>query len=377
MPDETAPATLPAPAARLAALDLFRGATVAAMLFVNNPGDWGHILGPFGHAEWHGWTVTDLIFPFFLFIVGTSGVLSLEKRRAAGAGDLDLARHAAVRGMTIVLVGWAMAWYPFGLDRLQRLRIPGVLPRIGVVYVLGTCLVLLFRRRRAWMVLTAAAVLVAAHTFLLTGLGFDLTREGNVQRFVDLALLKGHLWKKDWDPEGIVSTLSATATMLTGTLAGFWLKSDRPLGRKVTGLVLLGLLAVAAGEFWGQSMPVNKNLWTGSYVLLSSGFAAASLGLSILLVDGMGLLRPPGFLYTFGTNPMLAFVLSGLGAKTLGLVKVAGAAGPVSLHQFLFRGSLGRLSNPVLASHLWALAVIVVWYLVLRVCERRGWYWKV
>ncbi len=369
----------PAPCGeRLAALDLFRGATVAAMLFVNNPGDWGHLLRPFGHAEWHGWTPTDLIFPFFLFIVGTSGVLSLEKRRAAGASDRELARHAAVRGMMIVLVGWAMAWFPFTPERLTRLRIPGVLPRIGAVYLLGTCLVLLFRKRRAWMVLLAAAVLLSVHTFLLTGLGFDLTREGNVQRFVDLALLKGHLWKRDWDPEGIVSTLSAVATLLTGTLAGFWLKSDRPLGRRVTGLVLCGLAAAAAGELWGLSLPVNKNLWTGSYVLLTSGFAAASLGLSILLVDGMGLVKPPGFFYTFGTNPLLAFVLSGLGTKTLGLVKWAGAGGATtSLHSFLYRGSFGRLPSPVLASHLWAVAVVVLWYLVLRAFERRGWYWKV
>lgn len=371
--DDTAPRT-----ERLAALDLFRGATVAAMLFVNNPGDWSHILAPFDHAEWHGWTPTDLIFPFFLFIVGTSGVLSLEKRRAAGASERDLARHVAVRGMTIVLVGWAMAWYPFTLERLLRLRIPGVLPRIGIVYVIGTCLVLLFRKRRVEMVLLAVAVLLGVHTFLLTGMSFDLTREGNVQRFVDLALLKGHLWKKDWDPEGIVSTLSAVATMLTGTLVGFWLKSDRPLGRKITGLLLGGLVSAAAGQLWGLSLPVNKNLWTGSYVLLTSGLAAASLGLAVLLVDVVRVARPPGFFYTFGTNPLLAFVLSGLGAKTLGLIKwTAAGGGAVSLHTFLFRGSFGRLGNPYLASHLWAALVIVVWYLVLRVCERRGWYWKV
>jgi predicted acyltransferase len=282
--------------------------------------------------------------------------------------------------MTIVLVGWAMAWYPFTPERLLRLRVPGVLPRIGIVYVIGTCLVLLFRNRRVEMVLLAVAILLGVHTFLLTGpvFGFDLTREGNIQRFVDLALLKDHLWKKDWDPEGIVSTLSAAATMLTGTLVGFWLKSDRPLGRKITGLLLGGLVSVGAGQLWGLSLPINKNLWTGSYVLLSSGLAAASLGLAVLLVDVVRVVRPPGFFYTFGTNPLLAFVLSGLGAKTLGLIKwTAAGAGTVSLHTFLFKGSFGRLGNPYLASHLWAALVIVVWYLVLHVCEKRGWYWKV
>ena len=135
---------------RLAALDLFRGLTVVGMIFVNNPGDWAHLYWPFDHAEWHGWTPTDLIFPWFLFIVGVAGVFSLEKRMAQGADRLDLARHAFRRGMTIVLVGWLMAFYPFVpfFERLSRLRIPGVLPRIGVVFVLGTWIVLAVWKRR-------------------------------------------------------------------------------------------------------------------------------------------------------------------------------------------------------------------------------------
>ena len=135
---------------RLAALDLFRGLTVVGMIFVNNPGDWAHLYWPFDHAEWNGWTPTDLIFPWFLFIVGVAGVFSLEKRMEKGADRLDLARHAFRRGMTIVLVGWLMAFYPFVpfLERLGRLRVPGVLPRIGVVFVLGTWIVLVVWRRR-------------------------------------------------------------------------------------------------------------------------------------------------------------------------------------------------------------------------------------
>ena len=166
--------------------------------------------------------------------------------------------------------------------------------------------------------------------------------------------------------------------MLSGTLVGYWLKSDRPLGRKISGLVLGGLAVAAAGHLWGLSLPVNKNLWTGSYVLLTSGLASFSLGLALLLVDVLKLLQPPGFFYTFGTNPLVAFVLSGLGAKTLGLIKWTTAAGTTtSLHAFLYRGSFGKLPDPTVASHGWALAVIGLWYLVLRVFERRGWYWKV
>lgn len=348
------------------------------MIFVNNPGDWGHLYWPFDHAEWHGWTPTDLIFPFFLFIVGTAGVLSLEKRRASGASEGRLARHVFTRGMTIVLVGWAMAWYPFGLDRLLHLRIPGVLARIGVVYILGTWLVLALPRSRWVPVALAAAVLLGLHTFLLTGLGYDLTRAGNIQTAVDMALLTGHTWKKDWDPEGIVSTLTAVATMLTGTLAGFLLKAEKPLGRKVWELVGWGALAVAAGLAWGCLLPINKNLWTGSYVLLTSGFAALFLGISLWVVDGRGVRRPFAFFLTFGRNPLLVFVLSGLLAKTLGLIKWVGPAGKtVSLQGFLYHGGFGWIPNPTVASHAWAVATLVVWWGAMKEFERRGWYWKV
>ena len=171
------------------------------MLFVNNPGSWKWVLPPFGHAEWHGCTPTDLVFPFFLFIVGSASVLSLGKRAAEGAGRAELARHAVRRGATIVLVGWALAAFPFTLERLARLRIPGVLPRIGVVYALGALLLLAApARRKAAFLAGAAALLLALHTALLFLPGYDLTMEGNLQTAIDLALLKGHLWKPAWDP---------------------------------------------------------------------------------------------------------------------------------------------------------------------------------
>ncbi len=367
-----------APATRLVALDLFRGLTVAGMLFVNNPGDWGHLLPPFDHAEWHGLTPTDLIYPFFLFIVGTAGVLSLERRAAGGASRGDLVRHAVIRGLTIVLVGWLMAWYPFGWARLMRLRIPGVLPRIGVVYALGTAAVLLLgQRRRALKVALVAAACLALHTAILCLPGYDLTREGNVARAVDLALLKGHTWKKDWDPEGIVSTLTAVATMLTGTLAGYALRLSGALRRRIDVLLYSGAATVALGWLWSRWLPLNKNLWTGSYVVLTSGLAAASLAVCLWFVDVKGWRAGTGFFVTYGRNPLLAFVLSGLLAKTLGLVKVGSGAEAASLHRVIYRAGFSWIPDPTVASHTFAVAVVVFWYLVLKVCERRGWYWKV
>jgi len=374
------PANVGVPGGRLAALDLFRGATVAAMLFVNNPGSWAHVLPPFGHAEWHGCTPTDLVFPFFLFIVGAASVLSLGKRAAQGAGRGGLARHAVRRGATIVLVGWALAAFPFTLERLLRLRIPGVLPRIGLVYALGALLLLAApAKRRAAFLAAAAALLVALHTALLFLPGYDLTLEGNLQTAIDVALMKGHLWKPAWDPEGVLSTLTALATMLTGALAGLLLTSRATLPRRLAALGAAGATGVAGGLLWqALGLPLNKGLWTGSYVLFSSGAACLALLAALAVVDLLGVKRPFAPLFTFGTNPLLAFVLSGLLAKLLGLVKVTGEGGrAVSLHRLLFEEVFSYAGNPYIASHLQALAVLAVCWAALRLCEKRGWYWKV
>lgn len=350
------------------------------MLFVNDPGSWKWVLPPFGHAEWHGCTPTDLVFPFFLFIVGTSSVLSLEKRASRGAGRRELARHAVRRGATIVLVGWALTAFPFTLARLARLRIPGVLPRIGLVYALGALLLLAApARRKAAFLAAATALLLTLHTALLFLPGYDLTVEGNLQAAIDLALLKGHLWKPAWDPEGILSTLTALATMLTGALAGLLLTSKTSLRARLAALGAAGAAGIAAGLAWqALGLPLNKGLWTGSYVLFTSGAACLSLLLALLVVDVAGVKRPFAALLTFGTNPLLAFVLSGLLAKVTGLVKWSGADGKAtSAWRWLFEHVFSRVGEPYLASHLQALAFLAVIWAILRYCERRGWYWKV
>ncbi|MBK9963577.1 MAG: hypothetical protein IPP07_01210 [Holophagales bacterium] len=234
-------------------------------------------------------------------------------------------------------------------------------------------------RRKAAFLAAAAALLLALHTALLFLPGFDLTKEGNLQTALDLALLKGHLWKPAWDPEGILSTFSALATLLTGALAGLLLTSRTPLKARLAALGLAGVAGVALGLAWqALGLPLNKGLWTGSYVLFSSGAACLSLLLALVLVDLLGVKRPFSPLFTFGTNPLLAFVLSGLLAKLLGLVKVTVADGKVaSLHRLLFDRVFAHAGNPYLASHLQALAILAVCWAVLRYCEKRGWYWKV
>jgi predicted acyltransferase len=275
-----------------------------------------------------------------------------------------------------------MAFYPFVplFDRLSRLRIPGVLPRIGITYVLGTWILLAAWKRRVRGVAAAVGVLLALHTWILLGTGYDLTPAGNVQRAVDVAVLKGHLWRnaQGWDPEGIVSTLTAIATMLTGTLTGFLLKGGTGVKDKVARLFLWGTIGTAAGLLWTRFLPINKNLWTASYVVFTSGAALLAIGACVLAIDVFGWKKPFAPFFTFGTNPLLVFVLSGLLAKTMGLIRWTDAAEKaITLHAWLFGAGFSWIANPTVRSHAFALVTIVFWWAVLRVFERRGWFWKI
>ena len=266
---------------RLVSLDAFRGLTIAAMILVNNPGDWGHVYWPLEHAPWHGWTPTDLIFPFFLFMVGTA--IPFSRRARAG--------EAARRALVIAALGLFMAAYPY-FD-LTTVRIPGVLVRIALCYL------------AVWATsrLGGPAVQAAIAAVLLTGYWYLMTRvpvpgggpptldpETNLGAWLDRLLLDGHLWRQSrtWDPEGVLSTMPAIATTLLGLLAGGWLRSERSGNRKTAGLLAAGLLLVLLGLAWGTSFPINKNLWTSSYVLFTGGMAAYLFGLLYWTCDVRG-----------------------------------------------------------------------------------------
>jgi predicted acyltransferase len=273
---------------RLTSVDVFRGATMAAMVIVNTPGDWDHVYWPLLHAEWHGWTPTDLIFPFFVFIVGVAIVLSKKSTGALG----PIVRRAAV----IFGLGLLLALYP-RFD-FATVRIMGVLARLAICYLAA---VLVYRavadddeQTRLSVVLIIAAVLLVLYWILLTfvpvpgGHAGDLSPSGNLGAWIDRTVLgEAHLWRqsKTWDPEGLLSTLSAIATALTGIAAGLVLVSSRETTKKVTILVSAGAVLTIAGRLWGLTFPINKNLWTSSYVLFTSGLASIFLGLCYWLVD--------------------------------------------------------------------------------------------
>src|SRR5688572_18757571 len=252
---------------RLVSLDAFRGLTIAAMILVNNPGDWLHVYWPLLHAPWHGWTPTDLIFPFFLFMVGMA--LPFSRRVQP--------REALRRALVIAGLGLFMAAYPY-FD-LATVRIPGVLMRIAICYFAAWGI----RRLGGARVHAAIAViLLVAYWYLMTrvplpgGAAPSLDPETNLGAWWDRTLFGAHLWKasKTWDPEGLLSTLPAIATTLLGMLAGDWLRSPHDGNRKTLGLLGAGLILTVAGMAWGASFPINQRLWTSSYVLLTAGLAA-------------------------------------------------------------------------------------------------------
>jgi predicted acyltransferase len=356
---------------RLVSLDAFRGLTIAAMILVNNPGDWGHVYWPLEHAPWHGWTPTDLVFPFFLFMVGMA--LPFSRRTHAG--------EALRRTLVLAGLGLFMAAYPY-FD-LGSVRVPGVLMRIAVCYFVAWGIRRLVGPAGQGAI---AAFLLVFYWVLMTqvplpdGTAPNLEPEKNLAAWVDRRLLAGHLWKRSetWDPEGPLSTLPAIATTLFGLLAGAWLRSDRGADRKTGGLLLAGLALVVAGLAWSASFPINKNLWTSSYALFTGGMACYLFGALYWIVDARGHRGWSRPFVVYGRNAILVFVASGLLAKTLALVTVKGPEGvAVSLQTLLHRTAFASWLPAHPASLAYAVANVVFWYAVLRELDRRGIYLKV
>jgi predicted acyltransferase len=363
---------------RLLSLDAFRGVTIAGMLLVNNPGTWSAVHPPLAHAEWHGWTPTDLIFPFFLFIVGVSMTLSFGSRAAAGADRGLLMRKALRRAAVLFGLGLLLHGFPNYLD-LSTLRIPGVLQRIALAYLAASAVVLYLKPRGQAAV---AAGLLFGYWALLTLVPFPGGTPGvlepgqDIGAYIDrLVFGEAHLWRsaRTWDPEGLLSTLPAVATVLTGVFAGRWLRAGRDAANTAVGLFLAGNAGVVAGVVWGASFPINKNLWTSSYVLFTAGMACHFLAVCYWLVDVKGYRRAAMPFVYFGVNAIAAFFLSGIFARVLNLVHVPGGAGAASttLKGWIYNSLFTPLfSTPANASLAYALAFVAVWLGIVALLYR-------
>lgn len=298
---------------RLLSLDAFRGFTIMAMILVNNPGSWSHVYPPLRHAEWNGLTPTDLIFPFFLFIVGVSIVLAYTKLLNKGIPKKLLYRKILLRTLKIFLVGLALNFIP--VFSFAELRYAGVLQRIAIVFLLASVLFLNSGWKTQLYIGGALLILYWLAMVLIPtpGYGRAMLEPGiNLAAWLDSRFLPGKLWQDTWDPEGILSTVPALATCIMGMLAGHLILCKLTDERKVIWMFFLGTLAAIAGYIWSWFFPVNKNLWTSSYVMITGGFAMLILAASLFRVDMQHrtTLTRPGII--FGANAITIYVLADL-----------------------------------------------------------------
>lgn len=379
------------------------------MLLVNDPGSWGAIYPPLEHAPWHGWTPTDLVFPFFLFIVGITTHLSLSARRARGDDDAALVRQVLRRGALIFLLGLLLAWFPgysWGsvpgvpeptflervLHRFTELRFMGVLQRIALAYVFGALLTLRSSLRAQLLML---AVILLGYWVLMmgvpvpdtgaTGFAAIADRSHTLAAWTDRLLLDwgrwgNHLWVQGvtWDPEGPLSTIPAIGTVILGVIAGRWLGGERPLAERLNALFAVGSLTMVVGLVWNWGFPINKNLWTSSYVLFTAGMAAVALATCIWLMDVRRVTWWTRPWIVFGMNPILAFVGSGLMARLIySVIRVQYEGRTVPLQSAIYESIYASWLPPRAASLAFALSFVLLWYLVLELLYRKRVFLKV
>ncbi|PTT93079.1 hypothetical protein DBR42_00700 [Pelomonas sp. HMWF004] len=374
---------------RLLSLDAFRGFAIAAMLLVNNPGDWGHVYAPLLHAPWHGWTFTDWVFPFFVFIAGMAMALSLARRAQAGADKPALLAQTARRAAVLIGIGLLLNLIP-SFD-LATLRIPGVLQRLGLCTLLAAPIVLWCGARgvalwalglmAAYAAIQLTVPVPDADGVVHTGL---LAPGQDVGAWLDRQLMAGHLWAqaRTWDPEGLLSTLPAVSSQLLGVLAGYVLSSNRQPAEKAMTWVLAGLASLWLGQVLDAwLMPINKSLWTPSFVFAMAGWALLVFASLYWLLDAsprpLARARWARWLHplvVFGMNALFLFALSGLIAKLLYTLKLADGR---SLGRHLYQPLLDTGLAPVNASLLHALAFVFVMYGVAWVMYVKRWFVKV
>ena len=363
---------------RLVSLDAFRGLTIAGMILVNNPGSWAHVYPPLGHAPWHGWTPTDLIFPYFLFIVGVAIPFSFRRRLGEGAQRRDLFRHVVRRALIIIAIGLAMRAVP-DFDFAQ-MRLPGVLQRIGLVYLAAAGLYLFVGARGRW-IWTGGLLLGYWGLMMLVpvpgyGAG-DLSPEGNLAAYLDRLLMDGHLYRETWDPEGLLSSLPAVATSLLGIFTGEWLLTERDRLSLTKGMLWAGGALVPLGLLWGLAFPINKNLWTSSYVVFTAGTALLLFGVLYWAIDvrrWRGWWHKPMVVY--GMNAIAVYVASGMLSKTMGRIRVGGEDG-TSLYAWIYRHGFQSWAGDLNGSLAFAVTYVGFWLALMWVLYRRRIFIKI
>ena len=362
------------------------------MILVNDPGSWEHIYHPLEHAEWNGWTPTDLIFPFFLFIAGVSMTLSFASRASRGSKRTSLAWHIVRRSALIFLIGLFLNGFP-SFD-FHTIRVMGVLQRIALCYLAGGLLYLFTSREESAtqgdargrgniaVIASTTAVLLVGYWVLMTfvpvpGYGAGrLEPEKNLGAYIDRSLMGGHLWSESvtWDPEGFLSTLPAIATLLIGILVGEWMRSGREGGRKALGLIAAGIPLLLIGRLLHPYFPINKNLWTSTFVLFTGGFAMLVFAVCYWAVDLRGWRKWATPALVFGRNAILAYAVGALVSEISTDFDFHFSAGrATTLHGWFYNGFIVPHASPINAS----LAFAVIFVLLIFAFLLPFYRWKI
>jgi predicted acyltransferase len=361
---------------RLRSLDFFRGLTVAGMILVNNPGDWGHIYAPLEHSVWNGCTPTDLVFPFFLFIVGVSIVYSMGSRKTDQARHGALILRAARRSLTIYAL-FVILNLIQNFD-FQHLRILGVLPRIAIVFFICTVIFIKTDRKTwtwiFWIILIAYYLIM--NFIPVPGIGLsNLEPSTNLAAWIDRTILTtDHMWSgsKTFDPEGILSTIPAIATCLLGIFTGTWLqRMDRSAENKVAWLFSIAGLLILGGLIWNGFFPMNKALWTSSFVLFTGGLAMAMLTLSYWLIDVNGRQKFTEPFVAFGSNAITIYVVSGYLPLLIGAIHVEEDGHTTNLWQYGYQHLFASWLSPINASLVSALVYVALLSLPMIIMYRK------
>jgi predicted acyltransferase len=368
---------------RLTSLDAFRGATIAAMMLVNNAGDWSHVYPQLEHAAWNGWTFTDWIFPFFLFIVGVAMTMSFARRIERDDNARKLMLNVARRSLIIFVLGLILNGAPF-FD-LSTIRIPGVLQRIAVCYFIVSLIVLFAKTRRTqifWLVGALAVYWLMMKLIPVPGIGAGVLEPGkNFSAYIDSFFLSGHMYiyTQTWDPEGIVSTLPAIATTLFGVQTGYFLRSPLSREEKTVWMFVAGFVLLLIGAILDMWLPINKNIWTSSYSIFTAGWALICLAIFYWLIDVNGFKRWCFPFVMLGMNAITVYFVGSLIGKISISIMVNQPGGKsIMLKTYLYQHFFAPLAaNPFHTSVLYAMMYVLGSFLLAWIMWKKQWFVKV
>ncbi len=364
---------------RLLSLDILRGITIAGMILVNNPGTWGSIYAPLEHAAWNGLTPTDLVFPFFMFIMGISTYFSLRKYQFtfSWAALWKIVRRSAV----ILLIGWAIAWFALSLrgianpevsffdavTNFSNIRILGVLPRLALCYGASAILAICFKERTiGWI---TAGILVVYSVILVLGHGFEFS-DRNIISIIDHRVLGANHMYADtidgvtlkFDPEGFISTLPSIAHCLIGFLCGAMIVRTKDNEKRAFNLFIIGAILTMAGFLLSYGLPINKKVWSPTFVFTTCGLASTLLALLIWVIDIKGKQSWCRFFEVFGINPLFLYVLSAVLGILFSFIKLPIGDSMVSIHTIIYKYMLLPVcaDNKTLASLFYAIVFVLI-----------------